>query len=125
MSIICSIYLSSLSAHTISTGRVSSQAGARMMFKFEGDAVALYGPVGPKGAAYEVAINIDNALPNNYTTNKPVFRPNMILYQATNLGRGNHEITLSVLPGNDSSGESNMFSIDYAQVFSTPSLGGQ
>ncbi|KAJ3502298.1 hypothetical protein NMY22_g18632 [Coprinellus aureogranulatus] len=107
------------------TGRTSAQAGATMKFSFEGDAVALYGPVGPKGAAYEVAINIGNALPNNYTTNKPFFRPNMLLYQATNLGSGSHEVTLRVLPGNDSSGESNTFSVDYAQVFSAPSLGGR
>ena len=96
-----------------------------MKFTFEGDAIALYGPVGPKGAAYEVAINIGNALPNNYTTNKPFFRPNMMLYQATGLGSGSHEVTVKVLPGNDSSGESNIFAIDYAQVFTAPSLGGK
>ncbi|KAF6763165.1 hypothetical protein DFP72DRAFT_874881 [Ephemerocybe angulata] len=107
------------------SGHTSSQAGAQLQFTFEGDAISLFGPVGPKGATYSVAINVGNALPNNYSTGKIFFRPNNMLYHANNLGTGKHTVTVIVQPGNDTSGESNSLAIDYAQVYTTPSLGGQ
>jgi hypothetical protein len=96
-----------------------------MKFTFEGDAVSLFGPVGADGALYSVSVDVGNALPNNYTTKKGFYRPNQMLYHVNKLGPGRHTVTLTVLAENNASGESSNLAIDYAQVYTTPSLGGQ
>ncbi|EDR11964.1 uncharacterized protein LACBIDRAFT_313970 [Laccaria bicolor S238N-H82] len=85
-----------------------------------GDAVGLYGPVGPNGVSVFSA-QVDGGTPTNSTTNKQFYRPQQLLYYAGNLGRGGH--TLKIQFGS-SSGSGQALAIDYAEVYTTPSLGG-
>ncbi|KAF8876706.1 hypothetical protein CPB84DRAFT_1689013 [Gymnopilus junonius] len=102
------------------SGHATSQTSATATFTFQvSDAVALYGPVGPNVSTnYEV--HVDNGAPATFSANKQFYRPQQILFYAGNLGPGQH--TLQVQVGESSTGE---FAIDYANVFSTPSLGGR
>ncbi|KDR74996.1 hypothetical protein GALMADRAFT_211337 [Galerina marginata CBS 339.88] len=83
------------------------------------DAVALYGPVGPnQTASYSVQVDDGNA--SFFNATKEFYRPQQILFYAGNLGRGTHELHLrQVLTA---AGE---FAIDYANVYTAPSLGGR
>ncbi|KAH9484937.1 hypothetical protein JR316_0001841 [Psilocybe cubensis] len=84
-----------------------------------GDAVALYGPVGPNSCtAYSV--KVDNGNPTVFSANRQFYRPQQILFYAFNLGVGQHMLQIQ-LPGSSTSGE---FAIDFATVYTTPSLGG-
>ncbi|KAF8876705.1 hypothetical protein CPB84DRAFT_384909 [Gymnopilus junonius] len=82
------------------------------------DAIALYGPVGPN-VSTSYAVRVDNGSPTTFSASKQFYRPQQILFYAGNLGPGQH--TLQVQVGESSTGE---FAIDYANVFSAPSLGG-
>uniref|UniRef100_A0A8H7Y2I2 Transmembrane protein n=1 Tax=Psilocybe cubensis TaxID=181762 RepID=A0A8H7Y2I2_PSICU len=85
----------------------------------KGDAVALYGPVGPNSCtAYSV--KVDNGNPTVFSANRQFYRPQQILFYAFNLGVGQHMLQIQ-LPGSSTSGE---FAIDFATVYTTPSLGG-
>ncbi|KAH6914483.1 hypothetical protein BKA70DRAFT_1369749 [Coprinopsis sp. MPI-PUGE-AT-0042] len=81
---------------------VSSTAGSSFEFTFEGDAISLYGPVGPTGAPYTVTVDTDR-LPTDFTTRKPAFHSNAPTVGATTQAE---------------------FAIDYAEVLTTPSLRG-
>ncbi|PPQ90563.1 LOW QUALITY PROTEIN: hypothetical protein CVT25_015877 [Psilocybe cyanescens] len=86
----------------------------------KGDAVALYGPVGPNSCtAY--SIKVDNGNPSLFTSSRQFYKPQQILFYAGNLGVGQHILQIQ-LPGSSSSGE---FAIDFATVYTTPSLGGR
>ncbi|KAF9547700.1 hypothetical protein CPC08DRAFT_715749 [Agrocybe pediades] len=81
------------------------------------DAIALYGPVGPLGTTYSVQIDNNNS--TEYTTNTtPFFKANEVLFYGGNLGPGNHTLRIetNAVPGD--------FAIDYANVYTTASLGG-
>uniref|UniRef100_A0A8H7Y753 Uncharacterized protein n=1 Tax=Psilocybe cubensis TaxID=181762 RepID=A0A8H7Y753_PSICU len=82
------------------------------------DAIALYGPVGPASSGFSV--KIDSGVPLSLNANKQFYRSQQILFFAANLGKGEHTLTLN-LNSATSSGE---FAIDYANVYTTPSLGG-
>ena len=84
-----------------------------------GDAVALYGSVGPNNTQ-SYTVQIDNGNPSVYNANKATYKPQEMLYYAGNLGGGQH--TLQVQLPTSANGE---FAIDYATVYSTPSLGGR
>ncbi|KAF9568155.1 hypothetical protein CPC08DRAFT_702581 [Agrocybe pediades] len=100
-----------------SNGHFTTQPSAVATLTFEGDAVAVYGPVGPSGGAYSV--QVDNASPLQYTTNTTsIFKVNEVLFFAGNLGAGNHSVRIQT---GSSSGE---FAIDYVDVYSSTSLGG-
>ncbi|KAH6897653.1 hypothetical protein BKA70DRAFT_1116230 [Coprinopsis sp. MPI-PUGE-AT-0042] len=98
-----------------------STAGSSFEFTFEGDAISLYGPVGPTGAPYTVTVDTDR-LPTDFTTRKPAFHSNALLFQKSGLGRGTHKLTLSV--GEVGATTQAEFAIDYAEVLTTPSLRG-
>ncbi|KAF4621065.1 hypothetical protein D9613_000163 [Agrocybe pediades] len=109
-----------------SNGHFATQPSAIVTLTFEGeckfdvprDAIALYGPVGPLGTAYSVQIDNNNS--TEYTTNTTsFFKANEVLFYGGNLGPGNHTVRVetSATPGD--------FAIDYANVYTTASLGGR
>ncbi|KAH9484977.1 A type blood alpha-D-galactosamine galactosaminidase [Psilocybe cubensis] len=107
------------------TGHTSTTAGSSVEFTFtgkfpcqlHGSAVEIFGPVGPSGAVFSA--QLDSSNPTNFTTNKPYYRPQQLLFQAGNLGNGKHTVKF-IQQSWDNSALS--FSIDFAQVFTTPSL---
>lgn len=78
----------------------------------------MYGPVGPNSSAYSV--QVDNGSEALLNATKEFYRAQQILFYAGNLGKGQH--TLRVQSGAAASGE---LAIDYANVYSAPSLGGR
>jgi len=81
--------------------------------------VTLYGPVGPNAATVYL-VTIDNGTTSSYSANKQFYKSNQILYTTSGLGRGIH--SLQVKLGGNSDGE---LAIDYANVYTTKSLGGR
>ncbi|TFK20941.1 hypothetical protein FA15DRAFT_101951 [Coprinopsis marcescibilis] len=105
------------------SGHAAYVAGSTFEFTFEGDAVSLFGPVGPQGVPYYAFTDTDG-LPEDFTTRKPSYRPNTMLYHRANLGPGRHTVKLTVSPFNLSTGQESYFAIDYAEVYTAPSLVG-
>ncbi|TFK27542.1 hypothetical protein FA15DRAFT_586164 [Coprinopsis marcescibilis] len=103
------------------SGHATSRIGASATLSFTGDAIALFGPSGPQFASsYSVAINNTNA--RAFSALKPLFRSKQLLYYGANLGLGNHSLTITL----DQTVESDhILAIDYAEVYSTPSMGGR
>ncbi|KAF9547703.1 hypothetical protein CPC08DRAFT_625535 [Agrocybe pediades] len=101
-----------------SNGHFATQPSAIVTLTFEvRDTIALYGPVGPLGTAYSVQIDNNNS--TEYTTNTTsFFKANEVLFYGGNLGPGNHTLRIetSAVPGD--------FAIDYANMYTTASLGG-
>lgn len=93
-------------------------ASKRVLHGFVGDAILLYGPVGPNGAPY--AAQMDNGVPSNYTSNSLTYRPQTLLYYGSNLGAGSHTLKITVQPFNSSYPLT--LAIDYAEVFTTASI---
>jgi hypothetical protein len=79
--------------------------------------MALYGPVGPSGAPYSV--QLDNNAARNFSAYKQFYRPQNMLFQASNLGVGQHTLKLRSEASNDSA---LALAIDYAEVYTTSSL---
>lgn len=80
--------------------------------------MALFGPVGPNCAPYSV--QLDKETPEYYSANYRVYRPQNPLYRANNLGTGEHTVRITSQAAPNSA---LTFAIDYAQIYSTPSLG--
>ncbi|KAJ7703226.1 hypothetical protein B0H17DRAFT_1042349 [Mycena rosella] len=81
-----------------------------------GDGVSLYGPVGPDGSPFTASV--DGGVVFNSTANKQFYRPQVLLYSATNLGPGEHVVKMEYQPAQTGQ----IFAIDYANVYTTPSL---
>ncbi|KAF5393204.1 hypothetical protein D9757_000534 [Collybiopsis confluens] len=79
-----------------------------------GDGVSLYGPVGPAYSPFAVQLNSDSL---SFTAQKGLNASQVMLYHADNLGPGPHTLKLLYQP----SATGQVFAIDYAQVFNTPS----
>ncbi|KAF4621287.1 hypothetical protein D9613_000208 [Agrocybe pediades] len=108
-----------------SSGHSTTQPSAMAQFTFEvssqqpiGDAIALYGPVGPSGGEYSV--QVDNSNSSTFMAYNAFFKPKEVLVYVGNLGPGTH--TLQMQLTSTSLGE---LAIDYAEVYTTPSLGGR
>ncbi|KDR75003.1 hypothetical protein GALMADRAFT_226651 [Galerina marginata CBS 339.88] len=100
------------------SGHITTTAGACVEYTFSvSAAVALFGPVGPSGAPYSV--QLDGGAPANYSAYKQFYRPQQVLYQAANLGSGKHTVRMVSEAWNNSA---LTLAIDYAEVFTTPSL---
>lgn len=99
-------------------GHVSSSAGSYVTYTFQGDAVLLYGPVGPNGAPYSA--QMDNGVSSNYTTSTSTYRPQTLIYYGSNLGAGSHTLKITVQPFNSSYPLT--LAVDYAEVFTTASI---
>ena len=81
----------------------------------------MYGPAGPNGAsAYSVQVNRDP--PSTHTSFKAFYRPRQLLYYGANLGAGTHTVTLKL---DSIANQTQMLAIDYAEIYTTPSLGGR
>jgi len=83
-----------------------------------GNAIGLYGPVGPNNTqAYSV--RVDDGPTSIFSAQKAFYRPQQLLFYAGNLSAGAHKVLVQT--------ESNtgFLSIDYANVYSTRSLGGR
>lgn len=90
----------------------------RVLHGFVGDAVLLYGPVGPNGAPYSA--QMDNGVSSNYTTSTSTYRPQTLIYYGSNLGAGSHTLKITVQPFNSSYPLT--LAVDYAEVFTTASI---
>ncbi|KAG6836999.1 hypothetical protein H0H93_016459 [Arthromyces matolae] len=75
--------------------------------------VQLYGPVGPNGAAYTV--QLDGQKPHTFTSNKELYKPQVLLYHADTLSSGKHSLTFTCEPSSSGQG----CSIDFANVYTT------
>ena len=74
----------------------------------------MYGPVSPTGAPYTV--QMDNGTAQYFNSNRSQYTPQMLLYQATNLGLGSHKVKMTV---QSTAGSSQSLAIDYARVYTT------
>jgi hypothetical protein len=75
--------------------------------------VSLYGPVSSNGSQYYISLDGNSVF--NASTFSECYRPQTLLYHATNLGEGQHKVNISFqadLP------ESTL-AIDYANVYSS------
>jgi len=99
------------------SGHVTSTAGAYVDYTFTGPVVEIFGPVGPQGAPYSV--QLDNGAATNYSSSNSIYHPQTMLFQAADLGSGSHTVRLRSEAWNNSA---LTLGIDYAQVYSTPSL---
>ena len=95
-------------------GHIATKPGAKATFTFKGDGVSLYGPVSPSGAPFTV--QIDTHQPQSFTSNRAHFTPQVLLYQATKLGPGEHQVNVAVAA---SATSSQYLAIDYANVYTT------
>jgi len=98
------------------SGHSTSQKNAYVEYTFTGAAVALYGTVGPNNAPYSV--QLDGGHMTNYSATKVDFVPQTLLYRADNLGSGSH----SLLVQNQQTTPGQVLQIDYAIVYTVPSV---
>ncbi|KAG6873716.1 hypothetical protein C0995_012180 [Termitomyces sp. Mi166 len=80
-------------------------------FCLEGDAVSLYGSVGPSNGVYTV--QLDDRLSETFVATEPTYVAQTLLYYGSNLGPGNHTLHLV-------NEENSLLEIDYAEVFTLP-----
>ncbi|KAF8972312.1 hypothetical protein BDZ97DRAFT_1913525 [Flammula alnicola] len=103
-------------------GRVQLASSFRIWIKtyigtLLGDAIALYGPVGPNStSAY--AVSLDGGTPFFFSATKQFYRPQQILFFASNLGAGSHSLSMQLAASGGS------LAVDFANVYTAPSLGG-
>ncbi|KAF9462287.1 hypothetical protein BDZ94DRAFT_1309760 [Collybia nuda] len=81
-----------------------------------GEGISLYGPIGPGGSPYSV--QIDGLPMSIFTAKKEFFTPQTLLYHASSLGPGLHNLTLTFQPD----APQQMFAIDYATIFTETGL---
>ncbi|TFK23061.1 hypothetical protein FA15DRAFT_695318 [Coprinopsis marcescibilis] len=101
------------------SGHGTAQVEAAVSLTFNGDAVAIYGPSGPN-CAQLYQVQVDNRPVKTFTALRDEFRSKQLMYYGANLGRGNHLLKITL----EASSQPNQFlAIDYAEIYSTPSLG--
>ncbi|KAF4616454.1 hypothetical protein D9613_008414 [Agrocybe pediades] len=84
-----------------------------------GDAIAIYGPVGPTGTS-NYTVQVDGNTPTFYSAKNTFYIPQETLFFASNLGAGTHTVKLQLGQPTDNG----VLAIDYANVYTTNSLGG-
>lgn len=104
-----------------STGHGTSKAGATAQLTFKGGAIAIYGPSGPTGPI-SYSVQVDNGILSLYTGRQTFQRAKQLLYYEGNLGVGEHTLTLKLVSSSDS--QPQVLAVDYAEIYTTPSLGG-
>ncbi|TFK27534.1 hypothetical protein FA15DRAFT_635417 [Coprinopsis marcescibilis] len=105
------------------SGRGTNVIGAKASLTFQGDAIAIFGPSGPRCAS-QYAVSVDGQTGGEtFRAERQFFRARQLLYYAGNLGPGVHvvEVTLGAI---SSSQPFQMLALDYAEIYTTPSLGG-
>lgn len=66
----------------------------------------------------QFSVSVDGGSSSKYSANKQFYTPQVLLYHVDNLGAGTHNIKVAYNP--ITSGEA--LAIDYANVFTTPSI---
>ncbi|KAH6911777.1 hypothetical protein BKA70DRAFT_1268486 [Coprinopsis sp. MPI-PUGE-AT-0042] len=99
------------------SGHATTSAGATAELRFSGDCIAVYGPVGPEASSYTVQVNGNPA--KSFNANYPRYYTKQLLFWVGGLGNGNH--TLKFAKDAVSNRE---LAIDYAEIYTTRSLGG-
>jgi len=89
------------------TGHTTSNQGASVKHTFTGNAISLFGSVGPQNSPYNVTLDDWPTQTLNATRIK--FEPQTVLFYADNIGHGTHVLTLI------NAGDMNL-DIDYAVV---------
>ncbi|KAF9026830.1 hypothetical protein BDZ89DRAFT_952648 [Hymenopellis radicata] len=99
------------------TGHSTTHAGASVNYTFTsyntsyiGDAVSIYGTIGPQNSRYTV--QLDDKEPQNFSAVRQTYDVQVLLFQANNLDSGEH----SVIVQNED--RDRMLQIDYALAFS-------
>ncbi|CAG8754025.1 12422_t:CDS:2, partial [Acaulospora colombiana] len=90
------------------TGHTTVSSTAYVTYTFTGDAVSIFGALGPTQGPYSV--QLDGNAPANYSAVAPSFFAQQLLYHATGLGGGQHSVRLTNMPAK--TGDS--LSVDYA-----------
>ncbi|KAJ3857642.1 hypothetical protein EV368DRAFT_29846 [Lentinula lateritia] len=102
-----------------SSGHSTSTPGAFFTYEFQvsssWDGVSLYGPVGPAYAPFSIQLNGDLL---SFSAQKSLNASQTLLYHADGLGPGSHTLKLLFEP----SAVGQMFAVDFAQVYTTPSI---
>jgi len=98
---------SNLTMFSQKTGHSTSQANASVNYTFSGDAVAIYGTVGPGHSRYSVWPPDRPA--QEFDAVRDTFSPQVLLYFGDRFGPGNHTVTLI----NEAP---ELFQVDYAVV---------
>ncbi|PPQ90562.1 hypothetical protein CVT25_015876 [Psilocybe cyanescens] len=109
------------------SGHATTQPGSKVEFSFQmfmavfvlGDAIAIYGPVGPNSTS-GYFVQIDNGTSSLFSANKQFYHPQQLLFFEANIGAGQHSLVIQLA----SSPHSGEFAIDFATVYTSPSLGG-
>ncbi|KAH6908464.1 hypothetical protein BKA70DRAFT_1149684 [Coprinopsis sp. MPI-PUGE-AT-0042] len=101
------------------SGHGTAQQQATAELTFTGDCIALFGGVGPTGAA-AYSVQVDSLAAQRFSASQTYARSRQLLYWAGGLGNGNHTIRIRM----DSPVANQMLTLDYAEVYTTPSLGG-
>ncbi|PPQ78126.1 hypothetical protein CVT25_015651 [Psilocybe cyanescens] len=102
-----------------STGTITSDPNASLEYKFIGDVILLYGTVTPTSTS-SYLVSVDNGPFFPFSARKSSVRPHQVLYYASNLGRGTHTLKLKIAGTNGTAGD---LAIDFANLYSTHSLG--
>ncbi|KAH9484935.1 hypothetical protein JR316_0001839 [Psilocybe cubensis] len=102
-----------------STGTITNDPNASLQYKFKGDVILLYGTVTPTSVS-SYLVSVDNGPFFPFSARKASVRPHQVLYYASNLGRGTHTLKLKFAGTNGTTGD---FAVDFANLYSTPSLG--
>jgi hypothetical protein len=82
-----------------------------------GDCIAVYGPVGPTASSYTVQVN--GNLAKSFNADYPRYYTKQLLFWVGGLGSGNHTLKFTKDALSDRE-----LAIDYAEVYTTRSLGG-
>ncbi|TFK27548.1 hypothetical protein FA15DRAFT_701757 [Coprinopsis marcescibilis] len=86
----------------------------------KGEAVAFFGPSGPF-SAFSYTVQVDGKPVETFSARKDRFRSKQLLYYGANLGAGNHVAKVTFA---SSQIPEEYLAIDYAEIYSAPSLGG-
>ncbi|KAG6844326.1 hypothetical protein H0H87_007732 [Tephrocybe sp. NHM501043] len=89
----------------------SNTGHSTLLTGFQGDAVSLYGTIGPSNGPY--TIQLDNQVPKAYVATATTYATQSLLFYGSNLGAGNHTLVVS------NTGNA-LLEIDYAEVFELP-----
>ncbi|KII92353.1 hypothetical protein PLICRDRAFT_37120 [Plicaturopsis crispa FD-325 SS-3] len=89
---------------------------ASVSYAFTGDAVSIFGTVGPQNGNYSVTIDQSPSVMYNATRTNLISQ--VLIYYADNLGPGKHNVTLTNKPSSANQG----LNIDYAVVSTVPSV---
>ncbi|EGO00238.1 hypothetical protein SERLA73DRAFT_180711 [Serpula lacrymans var. lacrymans S7.3] len=97
------------------TGHSTSTYNASVTYTFTGDAISLYGTVGPQNGPYSV--QLDGGGAETFNATAFMYYPQTMLYHADNLGSGSHQLLVTNLPAQNGQ----YLNIDYAQVYTLSS----